>query len=102
MCDFLIGSAFWLLPAFNTFSGCPSTKSPLRRRRRGRYLVEAGEYIPRRETSLVAKLPADDVAEQVPLLALEPHHLQLLDHGEVGRASVDLDSGQKGVWRKVL
>src|ERR1700737_4425912 len=40
--SFFIGSAFWLLPALNTFSGCPSTKSPLRPGRRGRYLVEHG------------------------------------------------------------
>src|ERR1700694_3357594 len=39
---FLIGSASWLLPALNTFCGCPSTKSPLRPGRRGRYLVEPG------------------------------------------------------------
>src|ERR1700737_4647110 len=37
---FLIGSAFRLLGAFNTFPKNPSTKSPLRRRRRGRHLVE--------------------------------------------------------------
>src|ERR1700734_3310360 len=33
----------------------------------------------------VAELAAQDLAEQVPLLALEAHHLQLLDRGEVGR-----------------
>src|ERR1035437_9310296 len=37
---FLIGSAFWLLPALNTLQGWPSRKSPLRPGRRGRYLVE--------------------------------------------------------------
>src|ERR1700682_2367669 len=37
---FLIGSAFRLLPALNTLQSCPSRKSPLRRGRRGRHLVE--------------------------------------------------------------
>src|SRR5260221_11787748 len=37
---FLIGSAFWLLAALNTLQGCPSTKSPPRGSRGGRYLVE--------------------------------------------------------------
>src|ERR1700688_2472408 len=37
---FLIGSAFWLLAALNTFSQGPSRKSPLRTGRRGRHLVE--------------------------------------------------------------
>src|ERR1700722_9205746 len=37
---FLIGSAFRLLAALNTFSEGPSTKSPLRTGRRGRHLVE--------------------------------------------------------------
>src|SRR6476646_1675412 len=35
--------------------------------------------------ALVAEFAADDVAEQLPFLALEPHHLKLLDRGEVGR-----------------
>src|SRR3982074_2006829 len=37
---FLIGSALWLLPAFNTLQGYPSRKSPRRRGRRGRHLVQ--------------------------------------------------------------
>src|SRR5260370_22469216 len=78
---FLIGSAFRLLPAFNTFSRCPSRKSPLRRGHRGPYLVEDGlEPL----QALVAEFAADDVAEQLPFLALEPLHLKLLDRGEIG------------------
>src|ERR1700722_3105161 len=37
---FLIGSACWLLVAFNTLRRFPATKSPPRSRRGGRYLVE--------------------------------------------------------------
>src|ERR1700730_7577297 len=37
---FLIGSASRLLPALNTLQRYPSRKSPLRRGRRGLYLVE--------------------------------------------------------------
>src|ERR1700683_1227040 len=37
---FLIGSAWRLRPAFNTLRRGPSRKSPPRRGRRGRYLVE--------------------------------------------------------------
>src|ERR1700738_1417486 len=37
---FLIGSASWLLGALNTLQSYPSRKSPARRGRRGRYLVE--------------------------------------------------------------
>src|SRR6266702_228590 len=57
---FFIGSAFRLLPSLNTFSNCPSRKSPLRRGRRGPYLVEGG-WQPLR--ALVAEFAADDVAE---------------------------------------
>src|SRR6267378_3954275 len=39
---FFIGSACWLLAILNTLHGCPSTKSPLRRGRRERHLVESG------------------------------------------------------------
>src|SRR5258708_3099915 len=39
---FLIGSAFRLLAALNTLCRGPSRKSPLRRARRGRHLVERG------------------------------------------------------------
>src|ERR1700688_991682 len=79
---FLIGSASWLLAALNTFSRCPSRKNPPRRRRRGLSLVEQGREPLR--TSM-AEFAADDVAEQLPFLALEPLHLKLLDRGEVGR-----------------
>src|SRR6185503_6675670 len=45
---------------------------------------------------------AQDVAERLPLLALEALHLQLADRGEVVRSGVDLDAGQQGVRREVL
>src|SRR5437016_3911542 len=96
---FLIGSASWLLAVLNTFSRCPARKSPLRRGRRGPYLVEHG-WQPLQ--GLVAEFAANDVAEQLPFLALEPLHLKLLDRGEVGRRGVDRHAGQQGVGRKVL
>src|SRR6266403_3846912 len=96
---FLIGSASWPLPAFNTFSRSPSRKSPLRRGRRGPSLVEQG-WEPLRTS--VAEFAADDVPEQFPFLALEPHHLKLLDRGEVGRRGADRHAGQQGVGRKLL
>src|SRR6478736_8578120 len=92
-------SAFPLSAALNTFSRCPSRKSPLRRGRRGAHLVE-GKQQPLR--ALLAEFAADDIAEQLPFLALEPLHLKLLDRGEVGGAGVDLDAWQQGVGRKVL
>src|SRR4029077_16668725 len=51
---------------------------------------------------LVAQVAADDVAEQVPLVALEAHHLKLLDRVEVGGAGGDLDAGQQRVRREIL
>src|SRR5438093_13046093 len=42
---FLFGTAFRLLPALNTFSRCPSRKSPQRRGRRGLYLVEQARHV---------------------------------------------------------
>src|SRR5450631_1221571 len=47
--------------------------------------------------ALVGEFAADDVAEQIPLLALEAHHLKLLDRGEVGCCGVDLHARQQGV-----
>lgn len=41
-----------------------------------------------------ADLAGDDVTEQLPLLALEAHELQLVDRGEIGRRGVDRDAGQ--------
>lgn len=43
----------------------------------------------------MGRVAADDVAEQIPLLALESHHLQLADGCEVGGAGVDLTPGSK-------
>src|SRR3954451_17370940 len=108
-CVFFIGSAFRLLAAFNTFSGEPSTKSPRRGSRRGGYLVERSgitdprsSLVDRLELLLVAQFAADDIAEQFPLLALEPHHLELLDGREISSAGADLDARQQGVGRKIL
>ena len=42
-----------------------------------------GNYRPA-EYWLMAGLAADNVGEQVPLLALKAHHLKLLDRSEVG------------------
>src|SRR6476660_5794343 len=96
---FLIGSASWPLPAFNTFSRCPSRKRPPATRSKGALFSRTwlGTL-----QALVAELAADDVAEQVPFLALEPHHLKLLDRGEVGRCGADRHAGQQGVGRKAL
>src|SRR4051812_18254618 len=99
----LTRSTFRLLPALNTFPANPARKSPLRRGRRGPYLVAAGAaIIPPGETWSVAEIAADDVAEQFPLLALEPHHLQLRDRREVGGQGGDRDAGQHGVGHKIL
>src|SRR5260370_38851985 len=65
---FLMGSACWPLPAFNTFSGSPSRKSPLRRGRRGPYLVQAGYG---NLTALAAQSAAAEFPEQFPFLALK-------------------------------
>jgi hypothetical protein len=46
-------------------------------------------------------LGADDVAEQLPFAALEPHHLQLFDRRVVGRRGVDLDAGNQRIRRKI-
>src|SRR4051812_13500315 len=90
----------------------PSRKSPHARRRRGCFFSSPSTVvgrpdgglpvIPRRETGSVAEFAADDVAEQFPFLALEPHHLKLLDRSVIGCAGIDLDSRQQGVGRKVL
>jgi hypothetical protein len=39
----------------------------------------------------------DDRAEQLPLLAGEPHHLHLFDRIEIGRRGLDPDSREIGV-----
>ena len=41
----------------------------------------------------MAGLAADDVAEQVPVVALEAHHLKLLDRGEIVGRGVNLEPG---------
>src|SRR6266567_2214888 len=47
-----------------------------------------------------ADVAADDVAEQLPGIALEPHELQLRKRGKVGGAGVDLDAGQQATELK--
>src|SRR6476660_9774493 len=96
---FLIGSASWPLPAFNTFSRSPSRKRPPATRSEGALFSRT--RLGTRQ-ALVAELAADDVTEQLPFLALEPLHLKLIDRGEVGRRGVDRDARQQGVGRKLL
>src|ERR1700756_2959491 len=50
----------------------------------------------------VAQLTRDDVAEQLPFLALEPLHLKLFDRGKIGRGRIDGDTGQRGIGREIL
>src|ERR1700681_4005071 len=45
---------------------------------------------------------ADDVAEQLPPLALEALQLQLADRGKIGRAGVDHHAGQKNFGAEIL
>src|SRR5260221_2434145 len=47
-------------------------------------------------------LAADGLADQLPLLSLEPLHLQLGDRGKIGGRGVDLDARQQRIRRKVL
>src|SRR3977135_1571329 len=51
---------------------------------------------------LAPDIAADDVAEQVPFLALELHQLKLADRGEIGRAGVDHDAGQQDFGTEIL
>jgi hypothetical protein len=50
--------------------------------------------------ALLADLATDDIAEQFPTLAPEFLELHLFDRGEVGRAGVDRDAGQKTLLRQ--
>src|SRR3569832_1373739 len=50
----------------------------------------------------VAYLTGDDVTEQLPLLALESYHLELLDRSKIVRRGVDLDAGQQRVGLEIL
>src|ERR1035441_6479079 len=45
---------------------------------------------------------ADDVAEQLPFLALELHQLKLAERGKIGRAGIDLDAGQQDLGPEIL
>src|SRR5216683_3700638 len=49
-----------------------------------------------------ADIGADDVAEQVPLLAVEFHQLKLADRREIIRAGIDLDAGQQDFGPEIL
>src|ERR1019366_2667689 len=48
-----------------------------------------------RPPSVGGDVAADDVTEQFPVLALEPHHLQLRQRREIGGRGVDLDAWQQ-------
>ena len=50
--------------------------------------------------ALLADLATDDIAEQFPTLAPEFLELHLFDRGEVSRAGVDRDAGQKTLLRQ--
>src|SRR3954452_19241077 len=54
------------------------------------------------EGASAADVAADDLTEQVPLVALELHQLKLRDRSEVGRAGVDLDAGQQAAELQIL
>src|SRR5712691_4276187 len=47
-----------------------------------------------------ADIGADDIAEQLPGIALEPHQLKLGKRGKVAGAGVDLDAGQQATELK--
>src|ERR1700730_17335168 len=49
-----------------------------------------------------ADIGADDLAEQVPLLAVEFHQLKLADRREIIRTGVDLDAGQQDFGPEIL
>src|SRR5258708_12660002 len=49
-----------------------------------------------------ADIGADDVAEQVPLLAVEFHQLKLADRREIIRAGVDLDAAHHDFGPELL
>src|ERR1019366_3977446 len=51
---------------------------------------------------LAADVAADDIAEQLPPLALEALQLKLADRGEDGRRGVDLDAGQQDFGAEIL
>src|SRR5262249_8982584 len=62
------------------------------------------EYTPlqRSVPDVVADFAGDDVAEQMPRLAVELHQLHLLDRKEVVRTGVDLDARQHHVAGEIL
>src|ERR1700730_5241640 len=51
---------------------------------------------------LAADVAGDDVAEQLPLLALEPLQLKLADRGEISRAGVDHHARQQHFGAEIL
>src|ERR1700687_1933085 len=71
-------------------------------RPKGRLRISRGYRGPAVAVGLAACLGADDVAEQIPFAALELHHLELFDRGEIGGRSIDLDAGDQGIRRKIL
>src|SRR3981189_33525 len=97
------------------FPGCCAARSaaqlvrgPSNRLRVPALRSSVKDAAPRRgHETLPRKIPApdvgaDDVAEQLPLVALELHQLQLADRSEIVRAGVDLDARQQHFGTKVL
>src|SRR5947208_9464648 len=81
-CVLLIGSAFRLFALIEYLLRVPIKEKPPGTGSQEALFGRRG-WQPLR--TLVAEFPADDVAAQLPFLALEPHHLKLLDRREVGR-----------------
>src|ERR1700716_286199 len=58
-------------------------KKPLRQGRRGCFFSSHSAAVCRPGGASAADIAADDLAEQIPLLAVELHQLKLSDRGEV-------------------
>src|ERR1700744_2656605 len=90
----------WL--ALNTSARQPANKKPPASQARGASFSRRPRKPRRGIPKLIAQIAGDDLAEQVPLLALEAHHLELADRREVGRRGVDLDARQQRVGLEIL
>src|ERR1700760_4945675 len=90
------------LPAKLSFCGKALNKKPPRQSRGG--CVFSSQAASARAPSLpsLARGGRGDVREHLPFLALETHHLQLLDRRVIGRRSVDLDAGEQRVRLEIL
>src|ERR1700688_1142650 len=81
-------------PELNTIWRQPSRTSPCDRCAGAASLVVNPPHPPgRARDESAADVTADDVAEQIPFLALEFLQLELGDRGEVSGAGIDLDAG---------